>query len=65
MNEPLHLAGVDGFAHDRIAELHATAVETRAPRRASVIQAGLLTRTRSTLGRRLISLGSTVAGHNA
>ena len=36
MNEPLHLAGVDGFAHDRIAELHATAVETRAPRRVSV-----------------------------
>ncbi len=65
MNEPLHLAGVDGFAQDRIAELHATAAETRAPRRTSVIQAGLLTRTRSTLGRRLISLGSTVAGNNA
>ena len=25
MNEPLHLAGVDGFARDRIADLHATA----------------------------------------
>ncbi len=65
MNEPLHLAGVDGFAHDRIAELHATAVETRSPRRASVAQGGLLMRTRSVLGRRLISLGSTVAGHHA
>ena len=65
MNEPLHLAGVDGFAHDRIAELQATAMETRAARRVGVIQAGLLARTRSTLGRRLISLGSTVAGHNA
>jgi len=65
MNEPLHLNGVDGLAHERITELHATAMETRTPRRASVMQAGLVTRTRSTLGRRLISLGSTVAGHHA
>jgi hypothetical protein len=65
MNEPLHLAGVDGFAHDRIADLHATAVETRAPRRIGAGHAGLLTRTRTSLGRRLISLGSTVAGHHA
>jgi hypothetical protein len=65
MNEPLHLAGVDGFAHDRIAELHATAAETRATRRSSGPQGGLLMRTRLTLGRRLVSLGSTVAGHHA
>lgn len=65
MNEPLHLAGVDGFARDRIADLHATAEETRAPRRVSGNQAGLITRTRWTLGRRLISLGGTVAGHQA
>jgi len=65
MYEPLHLAGVDHFAHDRIAELHATAMETRAPRRTAVDHAGLLARTRTTLGRRLISLGTTVAGHHA
>ena len=65
MNEPLHLAGVDGLARDRIADLYATAEETRAPRRASGNQAGLITRTRSMLGRRLISLGGAVTGHQA
>lgn len=65
MNEPLHLAGVDGFARDRIAALHATAVETRTPRRVSGSQAGLITRTRWVLGRRLISLGGAVTGHQA
>jgi hypothetical protein len=65
MNEPLHLAGVDGFARDRIADLHAIAAETRAPRRIDGGQAGLITRTRATLGRRLVSLGGTVAGHQA
>jgi hypothetical protein len=65
MNEPLHLAGVDGFAHDRIASLHATATETRAARRPGVDHTGLVARTRTMLGRRLISLGSTVAGHHA
>jgi hypothetical protein len=65
MNEPLHLAGVDHFAHDRIAELRATAAEVRGPRRDGDERAGLLTRTRGTVGRRLISLGSAVAGHGA
>jgi hypothetical protein len=67
MYEPLHLADVERavLAHDRIAELHAIAAETRAPRRASVTQSGLLMRTRLTLSRRLISIGSTVAGHHA
>ncbi len=65
MNEPLHLAGVDGFARDRIADLHAIAEETRAPRRIGGNPAGLITRTRATLGRRLVSLGGTVAGHQA
>jgi hypothetical protein len=65
MNEPLHLSSVDCFTYDRIAELHATAAETRAPRRASYIRDGLLMRTRLLLGRRLISIGSTVAGHHA
>ncbi len=65
MNEPLHLAGVDGFARDRIADLYATAVETRAPRRVNDRQDGVITRTRAALGRRLMSLGGAVAGHQA
>ncbi len=65
MYEPLHLSGVDHLAHDRIAELHSVATEVRAPRRASANEPGLVTRTRHTLGRRLISIGTTVAGHHA
>jgi hypothetical protein len=65
MNEPLHLAGVDGFARDRIAALHATALETRAPRRVNDRRDGVITRARATLGRRLMSLGGAVAGHQA
>ncbi len=65
MYEPIHLSGVDNQAYDRIAELHSTAAETRAPRRTGSEQPGLVSRTRSTLGRRLISIGSTVAGNHA
>jgi hypothetical protein len=65
MNEPLHLAGVDGFARDRIADLHATALEVRAARRVNDRQDGLIKRTRATLGRRLMSLGGAVAGNQA
>jgi len=65
MNEPLHLAGVDCFTRDRIADLYTTAEETRAFRRVSGNQAGLITRIRSMLGRRLVTLGGAVAGHRA
>jgi hypothetical protein len=65
MNEPLQLSGTDHIAHDRVAELRSTAHELHVVRRPSTGQAGLVTRTRGVLGRRLISLGSTVAGHHA
>jgi hypothetical protein len=65
MNEPLHLAGVDCFTRDRIADLYATAEETRALRRVRGNEAGLITRIRSMLGRRLVTLGGAVAGHQA
>ncbi len=64
MHEPLHLAGVDHLVPDRITALRLTAGETRS-RRDLADRTGLLTRTRGNLGRRLISLGTTVAGHGA
>ena len=65
MHEPLHLAGVDQLVPERIHDLRATACETKGVRRDPEDRAGLLTRTRGTVGRRLISLGTTVAGHGA
>ncbi len=63
MHEPLHLAGVDQLVPDRITELRATACEVRPAHRDLAERVGLLARTRGSLGRRLISLGTTVAGH--
>ena len=63
MPDSLQLSAVDHLAHDRIADLLATASETRTDtRRPSDERPGLVTRTRLTLGRRLISFGSAVAG---
>ena len=63
MPDSLQLSAVDHLAHDRIHDLYSTASETRTPlRRSSTERPGLLTRTRSTVGRRLIDLGSAVAG---
>jgi hypothetical protein len=63
MPDSLQLSAVDYLAHDRIHELYAAASETRSPlRRSSAERAGLIARTRGTLGRRLITLGSAVAG---
>ena len=56
------LNDTDHLVHDRISDLYATASEVRGPRRTTGDRSGLLTRTRSTLGRRLISIGSAVAG---
>jgi hypothetical protein len=64
MHEPLHLAGVDQLVPDRIHDLRATACETKGVRR-DPAHGGLITRTRGSVGRRLISLGTTVAGHGA
>jgi hypothetical protein len=66
MPDSLQLSAVDYLAHDRINDLYAAATETRSPlRRSSAERAGLIARTRGTLGRRLITLGSAVAGPQA
>lgn len=66
MPDSLQLSAVDHLAHERIHDLHATALETRSGgRRIAADRPGLVTRTRWTLGRRLISLGSSVAGPHA
>ena len=63
MPDSLQLSAVDHLAHDRINDLLATASETRSDaRRLADDRPGLVTRTRWTLGRRLISLGSAVSG---
>ena len=54
----LHQSAVDPLAHDRIHDLYETASETRSdPDRLAADRPGLVTRTRWTVGRRLISLG--------
>jgi hypothetical protein len=69
MYEPLQLNGTDHLAHDRVAELRTTAREVHEPGGMPAAEtrdrAGLIARTRGTVGRRLISLGTTVAGHGA
>jgi hypothetical protein len=63
MQDSLQLSAVDHLAHDRISDLLTTASETRTDgRRPADDRPGLVTRTRLTLGRRLISIGSVVAG---
>ena len=65
MNEPLRLSGTDMTNSDRLNELYATAAETHVSRRMPSDHEGIVLRTRITIGRRLVSLGSTVAGHHA
>ena len=63
MLEPTLFAGLDHHVHDRVAELHATVAEIRPPRADGPNPTpGLMTRTRGTVGRFLVSLGSQVAG---
>lgn len=65
MHEPLHLAGTDQLVPDHITQLRTTARELRSSRRDMTDRVSLLARIRGTLGRRLISIGTTVAGHAA
>lgn len=65
MYEPLHLNDMTPVAHDRINDLYATAAELRAARRSACERMGLITRTRWSVGRRLISLGGVVSGGHA
>ncbi|MEW6225321.1 MAG: hypothetical protein AB1627_11915 [Chloroflexota bacterium] len=63
--EPLHLNDMAQVTHDRIHDLYETAAELRATRRPACERVGLLMRTRWSVGRRLISIGSAVSGQHA
>ncbi|HEY4190570.1 MAG TPA: hypothetical protein VGM28_09130 [Candidatus Limnocylindrales bacterium] len=67
MHEPMNQSDVHAHVEDRIHDLYATSSELRASRNADAADdhTGLVTRTRRTIGHRLISLGGAVAGHQA
>ena len=62
-----HPSDVNPLVADRIHDLYETSSELHATRRpkAAAAQTGLVTRTRWTIGKRLISIGSAVAGQHA
>jgi hypothetical protein len=64
MYEPIHLNN-DFLVPDRIHELQEIACELRSSRRLTGDRAGLLTRTRWSLGRRLVAFGSSLSGQGA
>jgi hypothetical protein len=63
----MHQSDVHPLVGDRIHDLYTTSSELRASREAAAVhdETGLVTRTRRTIGHRLISIGSAVAGHQA
>ena len=66
MSQTLHQNQFQDLVQDRIGDLYATASELRETRRhAPETDAGLVTRTRWSIGRRLVSIGQTVAGTHA
>ena len=66
MNHTLHQNQFHDLVQDRIGDLYATARELREARHhAPAAHPGLVTRTRWTIGRRLVSIGQTVAGTHA
>ena len=65
-HEPaIHQNDLEHLVQDRIGDLYATARELHPTRRDMSGEVGLLVRTRSSIGRRLVSLGHTVAGQGA
>ena len=62
VHQTLHQNDVDHLVHDRIGDLYSTAREIRPGRRDGEERAGIVTRTRWTIGRRLVSIGHTVSG---
>lgn len=66
MSDHLSLSGTDFLAHERVGDLRSTALETHgAPKpHGGSGQPGRVQRVRATLGRRLISIGSAVAGQH-
>jgi hypothetical protein len=67
MHQTIHSTEVNPIVGDRLHDLYETSSELRATRgpRSLSDRTGLLTRTRWTIGRRLISIGSAVAGQHA
>ena len=66
MNHTLHQNQFHDLVQDRIGDLYATARELRETRhQAPESDPGLVTRTRWSIGRRLVSIGQTVAGTHA
>ena len=66
MSHTLHQNQFNDLVQDRIGDLYTTASELRDTRRqAPDSDAGLVTRTRWTIGRRLVAIGQTVAGTHA
>ena len=66
MSQTLHQNDIHDLVQDRIGDLYATASELRETRRqAPETDPGLVMRTRWTIGRRLVSIGQTVAGTHA
>ncbi|HEY3336617.1 MAG TPA: hypothetical protein VGK16_15405 [Candidatus Limnocylindrales bacterium] len=62
MHETLHQNDVDHLVHDRIGSLYSTALETRPNRAEHAAGTGIVRRTRSTIGRHLVSIGESVGG---
>ena len=66
MHQTLHQNDIHDLVQDRIGDLYSTARELREGRRTgSERDSGLVSRTRSSIGRRLVSIGQTVAGTHA
>jgi hypothetical protein len=67
MHEPIRPTEVNPLVGDRIHDLYETSSELRAtrPPRVPSERTSLVTRTRWTIGRRLISIGSAVSGTHA
>ena len=66
MSQTLHQNQFHDLVQGRIGDLYTTASELRDTRRqAPESDAGLVTRTRWTIGRRLVAIGQTVAGTHA
>jgi hypothetical protein len=65
MHATLHQNDVDYLVQDRIGDLYATARELHTGHRDASERSGLVTRTRLTIGQRLVSIGHTVSGQHA
>jgi hypothetical protein len=67
MHEPIHQTTIHPLVAYRLRDRYAESQEVRRSREVAEGRArsGLVTRTRRTIGYRLIAIGSTVAGHQA